>query len=97
MNKKECDEKGRHKVGIEHFDQVSKRKSMSGPASLLVTIGLVFLGGACHCEEVESKVDMLLNCQETENTCRYAVDEVCKFWINYNCVTVNSEDLIDFL
>ena len=97
MNKKECDEKGRHKVSIEHFDQVSERKSMSGPACISVNIGLVFWCGSSHCEEVESKVDILLNCQETENTSWHTVNKLCEFGIDYHCVAVNSENLIYFL
>ena len=97
VNKKECNEKRCHKVSIEHFDQISKSEAMAGPASLWVTIVLVFWGCPSHREKVESKVDILLYCQETENSCRYAVDEVCKFRIYHNCVTVNGENLIDFL
>ena len=97
VDKKECDEKGRHKVSIQNFDQISESKAMSGPASLRVTIRFVFGEGSSHGEKVKGKVDILLNSQETQNTCRQTVNEVCELWIYNYCVAMNSKNLIDFL
>ena len=87
MHEKKRDEHGHNEVGVHDLDQLSKVEAMTFVPGLEVAACGILRRRPCHDEEVEGKVDVLLDNEEADDSGSESIHTVGELHIDSDLVS----------